>query len=183
VGDRSFYSDRDNENQNQNQDTTSKEPQQYSGGTYSDGSTGTIDQSELPTLPGLSIPGVSTDADGNVRVDTKVLKNYADNLDTLAENVGTAWTRVDHLKDLAAGSFKEAKELEAAVTGDEGLRPHYVDALHHLREALMDTASNLRTLATKYSTIEELNQKGGDDLQTLMTTAAADLQTLQSDPL
>jgi hypothetical protein len=47
----------------------------------------------------------------------------------------------------------------------------------------MDAAVNLRTLATKYSTIEELNQKGGDELRTLITTAQTDLQKLQSDQL
>ncbi|MCX4428686.1 hypothetical protein [Streptomyces mirabilis] len=181
MGDQSVYNYSSNDTQNHNQH--SKEPQQYSGGAYSDSSQGTIDHSMLPALPTFSIPGVSEDGSGNVKVDTSVLKKYADNLDALAETIGTAWTRVMHLKDLAPGGFKEAGELKEAVTGDKGLRPNYSDALHDLRTALMDAAVNLRTLATKYSTIEELNQKGGDELRTLITTAQTDLQKLQSDQL
>ncbi|MEU8718384.1 hypothetical protein [Streptomyces sp. NPDC048663] len=160
-----------------------KEPQQYSGGTYSDSSQGTIEHSSLPVLPAFALPESSNGGAGNVRVDTGVLKKYAENLDELARIVGTARTKVEDLKDIAPGAFKEAEDLKAAVTGDKGLRPNYTKALHDLRTALMDTAKNLRTLATKYSTVEELNQKGGEELRTLITTAQTDLQALQSDQL
>ncbi|MFF4490847.1 hypothetical protein ACFY0F_31015 [Streptomyces sp. NPDC001544] len=183
MGDQSTYSKSDNQKAHEQAVSQSKEPQQYSGGTYSDSSQGTIDHSPLPALPALSVSSTSKDGTGDVKVDTAVLKSYADNLDQLAEIIGTARTKVENLADIAPGAFKEAEELKAAVTGDKGLRPNYTEALHDLRTALMDTAKNLRTLATKYSTIEELNQKGGEELRTLITTAQTELQALQQDQL
>lgn len=158
----------------------SKTPQQYTGGTYTDSSTGHIDQSALPTVPTIpAIPAQS--ANGNTSVDTSSLKKFADNLDTLAEALGGAKTRVDNLQAIAAGTFNEAKALAQAVTGENGLQPNYSKSLHLLRQALMDTASSIRSLATKYSTIEEINQKAGSDLSNLIQTAETDIQALESD--
>ena len=158
----------------------SKTPQQYTGGTYTDSSTGHIDQSALPTVPTIpAIPAQS--ANGNTSVDTSSLKKFADNLDTLAEALGGAKTRVDNLQAIAAGTFNEAKALAQAVTGQNGLQPNYSKSLHLLRQALMDTASSIRSLATKYSTIEEINQKAGSDLSNLIQQAETDIQALESD--
>ena len=158
----------------------SKTPQQYTGGTYTDSSTGHIDQSALPTVPTIpAIPAQS--ANGNTSVDTSSLKKFADNLDTLAEALGGAKTRVDNLQAIAAGTFNEAKALAQTVTGENGLQPNYSKSLHLLRQALMDTASSIRSLATKYSTIEEINQKAGSDLSNLIQQAEPDIQALESD--
>ncbi len=158
----------------------SKTPQQYTGGTYTDSSTGHIDQSALPTVPTIpAIPAQS--ANGNTSVDTSSLKKFADNLDTLAEALGGAKTRVDNLQAIAAGTFNEAKALAQTVTGENGLQPNYSKSLHLLRQALMDTASSIRSLATKYSTIEEINQKAGSDLSNLIQQAETDIQALESD--
>lgn len=114
-------------------------------------------------------------------MDTSSLKKFADNLDTLAEALGGAKTRVDNLQAIAAGTFNEAKALAQTVTGENGLQPNYSKSLHLLRQALMDTASSIRSLATKYSTIEEINQKAGSDLSNLIQQAETDIQALESD--
>ncbi|MEU9348161.1 hypothetical protein AB0D74_43905 [Streptomyces sp. NPDC048278] len=154
------------------------EPQQYSGGTYTDGSTGHIDQGSLPRIP--AIPGIpSQGANGQTSVDTSSLKKFADNLDALTDSLGGARTRVVNLQPIAAGTFNEAKTLAQAVTGDNGLQSNYGNSLHLLRQALMDTANSIRSLATKYSTIEEMNQKAGNDLQQLIQGAQGDIQALE----
>ncbi|MFJ9907450.1 hypothetical protein ACIRVK_31955 [Streptomyces sp. NPDC101152] len=155
----------------------SKTPQQYNGGTYTDGSTGQIDQSTLPTVP--RVPGNSAQgAGGQTSVDTSSLKQFADNMDTLAGTLGVARTRVENLQPVACGTFNEAKTLAQAVTGDNGLQQNYSKSLHLLRQALMDTADSMRTLAGKYSSIEEVNQKAGSDLQQLIQKAQSDTQAL-----
>ncbi|MET7287433.1 hypothetical protein [Streptomyces sp. NPDC005573] len=173
------------------------EPQQYNGGTYTDGSTGHIDKSSLPPVP--AVPVSEKQGKGKTSVDTSSLKKFADNLDMLADMLDDARIRVKGIKDLAAGSFKEAEDLKKAVTGDRpaggtgdstsgptssgGLRGNYFQALHDLRVVLMQTADNIRHLATKYSTIEDINAKAGSDLTNLINQAEGELQTLQQDPL
>jgi hypothetical protein len=158
--------------------STSKTPEQYNGGTYTDGSTGQIDQSTLPTTP--RVPGSPTQgANGQTSVDTSSLKTFAENLGTLADALGQARTRVENLKPVACGTFNEAKKLAQSVTGDNGLQPNYSKSLHLLRQALMDTADSVKTLAGKYSTIEDMNQKAGNDLQQLIQGAQRDTQALQ----
>ncbi|MEU2778027.1 hypothetical protein ABZ646_35355 [Streptomyces sp. NPDC007162] len=157
--------------------STSKTPEQYNGGTYTDSSTGNIDQSTLPAVP--RVPGSSAQGDGKTSVDTSSLKQFADNLGTLADALGEARTRVENLKPVACGTFNEAKSLAQSVTGDNGLQPNYSKSLHLLRQALMDTADSVKTLAGKYSTIEDMNQKAGNDLQQLIQGAQSDTQALQ----
>ncbi|MEV6028555.1 hypothetical protein [Streptomyces sp. NPDC052036] len=174
------------------------EPQPYNGGTYTDGSTGHIDKSSLPPVP--AVPVSQKQGNGKTSVDTSSLKKFADNLDTLADMLGDARTRIQGIKDLAAGSFKEAEDLKRAVTGDRpaggtgdstsdsggsggGLRGNYYQALHDLRVVLKQTAENIRNLATKYSTIEDINAKAGSDLTNLINQAEGELQTLQRDQL
>jgi hypothetical protein len=53
-------------------------------------------------------------------------------------------------------------------------------SLTALRTALMDTAEGIRTLASKYSTIEEINQNAGNELSQLIQQAQSDLASLQS---
>ncbi|MFG2828505.1 hypothetical protein ACGFWI_13770 [Streptomyces sp. NPDC048434] len=177
-------------------------PQAYNGGLYTDSSKGHLDQSEIPPVRLQNIP--QEGANGKTSVDTSSLKQFADNLDTLAEALGKARDRVDQMPVLAAGAFKEAKELEKVVSGggktppsdggktppsgspgspDVGLRGNYHKALHDLRQVLMESALNVRTLANKYATIEEINRKAGKDLSNLISKAENGLQTLQHDPL
>ena len=97
----------------------------------------------------------------------------------MADALGQARTRVENLKPVACGTFNEAKKLAQSVTGDNGLQPNYSKSLHLLRQALMDTADSVKTLAGKYSTIEDMNQKAGNDLQQLIQGAQRDTQALQ----
>lgn len=165
-------------------DTSTSTPDQYPGGAYNDGSQGTLDPTATPPIP-LS-PSRATDSSGrSTSVDTSSLKTFADNLDTLADMVGGAKTRVDNIPDLAPGGadFKEAQELKKAVTGDEGLRPNFSKALHDVRTSLMDTADSMRALAAKYTSMEDLNQKAGTALNDLVQQAGSDLKTLSSDKI
>ncbi|MBY8886057.1 hypothetical protein K7472_14490 [Streptomyces sp. PTM05] len=195
---------------------TQSQPQAYNGSPYSD-STGHVSPGTIPAAPVVPpTPGPA----GPTSVDTSSLRKFADNLDTLADMLGTARDRVGQIPDLAAGAFKEAKDLQSAVTGGEpasapsssgssssassgsgsgstpspppastddsvdgrgGLRGNYHKALHDLRQVLMDTAQNVRTLASKYANIEDINQKAGKDLNQLITTAQKDLQPLMND--
>ncbi|AEW92807.1 MULTISPECIES: coiled-coil domain-containing protein [Streptomycetaceae] len=163
--------------------TTKTEPDAYNGGLYTDSSEGHVDHDPLPPTP--VIPGIRIrDGNGNTSVDTKALKTYADNLDTLCDMVGTARDKVFHLRALAPGAFKEAEDLKKTISDPkDGLQQHYVDAMHQLREALKKVAQQIRDLADKYATIEELNKNAGQELRDLITEAQSDVQKLQKDPL
>ncbi|MDH6630478.1 hypothetical protein M2271_008339 [Streptomyces sp. LBL] len=163
------------------------EPQQYTGGDYSDSSQGALDAGGLPTIPGVPANGTDT-AGSKTSVDTSSLKTFADNLDTLADAVDGAYQRVVNLKPLAPGghSFAEAQNLKKAVTGDKGdagLQPSFVLALHHLQEGLMKTARAIRDLANKYSSLEDLNREAGKELSGLIKDAQGYINTVAKDPL
>lgn len=199
--------------------------QPYHGGAFTDSATGHLDQSPIPPPP--DVPPASQQGRGNISVDTSSLNKFADNLDGLADMLGTARQRLEGITQFAAGAFKEAEDLKAqvigapsgsgsgsgsskssssagsgsnsapssggsaptpdsstdTVDGEGGLRGNYHRALHDLRTALMETAENVRTLANKYTTIEDINQKAGAELHQLINTAEHDLQSLQQDQL
>lgn len=154
------------------------DPQQYPGAPYSDSSQGHIDHLPLPDTP--SIPALSPgDANKPTSVDTLSLKKYADNLDTLADALKLAMTRVTNIRPIKCGTFDEATTLAEKVTGSSGLQTSYGESLHLLRQALMDSASQIRTLAGKYSTIDEINRQAGEELQHLIQGAQGDIQSLE----
>jgi hypothetical protein len=152
---------------------------QYSGGQYHASNQGTIDTSQVP---GMTMQPIKSGDGGNLSVDTSSLKTFADNLDTIADVLGQARTRVDNLEPIRAGGsqFIEAQTLATTVGGSGGMKENYLASLHSLRNALMDTADKIRTLAGKYSSIEELNQKAGSDLQQLLGQANTDVQQFES---
>ncbi|MEC3993794.1 hypothetical protein VSR01_09670 [Actinacidiphila sp. DG2A-62] len=120
-------------------------------------------------------------------VDTSALKIFADNLDTIASVVKTARQKLDpdHLNPILAGDdrFVEAHNLTSAITGKsggEGLQQNYLDSLHALCTALEGTAEGIRDIATKYSTIEEVNAKAGNELSDLIREAQGDIQAIRS---
>ncbi|MEU7041791.1 hypothetical protein AB0A77_12145 [Streptomyces varsoviensis] len=161
--------------------SSSGDPQHYGGGGYSDSSTGTVDTGQsVPIMP--TVPATSSDASGDVSVDTKALKQFADNLETISETVGSARERVVGLKPIAPGTFPEATALKAKISGGDGgggLQDGLAVSMHDLRQALMDIADKIRTMANKYSTMEELNEKAGSELHQLMQSAQSDLQSFQ----
>lgn len=151
----------------------------YAGDPYHPTNHGTIDTSQVPQMPMLPInPGDG----GNVSVDTSSLKTFAHNLDTIASALGQARTLVDQLAPIRAGGsqFVEAQTLATTVGGSGGMKENYSASLHSLRNALMETADKIMTLAGKYSTIEELNQKAGGDLQKLLGQASTDVHQFES---
>jgi hypothetical protein len=163
---------------------TQTEAQPYTGGAFSDSSQGSIDTSQqIPKMP--HVPGASGDGSANLSVDTTALKTFADNLDTIADALGRARTRLDQLQPVRAGGseFVEAQNLASKITGNnggEGLQENFVTSLTALRTALMDSAEGIRKIAGNYSTIEEINQKAGSDLNQLLQQAQGDLQKLQA---
>ncbi|MFE3885224.1 hypothetical protein ACFXPQ_20345 [Streptomyces lydicus] len=160
--------------------SSSDDPQHYQGGAYDDTSKGTVDTSQtIPVLP--KIPVTSTSGGGDVSVDTTALKKFADNLDTIAEVVRGAMDRVDHIGEIRPGTFTEADALKAKISGPGGLKEGLVKAMHDVRQSLMDIADKIRTLANKYSTLEELNGKAGNELHQLIQDAQTDLQSFQRD--
>ncbi|MEU6173678.1 hypothetical protein ABZ832_17370 [Streptantibioticus parmotrematis] len=80
-----------------------------------------------------------------------------------------------------SGASASSSGTDDSIDGLGGLRGNYHNALHDLRQVLMDTAQNVRTLAGRYSTIEEINQKAGKDLSRIISTAEQDLQPLMND--
>jgi hypothetical protein len=131
------------------------------------------------------VPRVLGNGSGSVSADTTALKVFADNLETIYEDLGTARQKVNDLQPLRAGGeqFVEAQTLTSKITGPrggEGLQGNYLTSLHALRKALKDTADGIRDIAAKYSTIEELNAKAGSDLTHLIQDAQSDIQKLQS---
>ncbi|MGW7578911.1 hypothetical protein [Streptomyces sp. NPDC054765] len=171
-----------NSSSSSSSNSSSDEPQHYQGGDYQDTSTGTVDASQaLPDMP--VIPATSSGG-GDVSVDTTALKKFADNLDTIAEAVGGARDRVVNLQQIRPGSFTEATTLKEKISGGSGgggLQDGLAKSMHDLRQSLMDVADRIRTMANKYSTLEELNGKAGNELHQLMQTAQTDLQKFQSD--
>ncbi|MFD7917709.1 hypothetical protein ACFV3R_00475 [Streptomyces sp. NPDC059740] len=161
------------------------DPQHYDGGEYDGSTSGTVNTGQ--SVPDMPPPVASDDSDngGDVSVDTMALKRFADNLDTIADAVGGARTRVDHLAPILPGKFKEAETLQAKISGGPqgggGLQQGLVDSMHGLRQALMETAEKIRAMANKYDTLEELNNKAGSELTDLMQTAQRDLQAFQQD--
>ncbi|SDO76177.1 hypothetical protein [Actinacidiphila guanduensis] len=159
------------------------QPQSYPGGAYVPGS-GTVDTGQrIPDMP--DVPRVLGNGSGTVSADTTALKVFADNLETIYEDLGTARQKVNDLQPLRAGGeqFVEAQTLTSKITGPrggEGLQGNYLTSLHALRKALKDTADGIRDIAAKYSTIEELNAKAGSDLTHLIQDAQSDIQKLQS---
>jgi hypothetical protein len=81
----------------------------------------------------------------------------------------------------SSGSSSGSGTPDDSVDGRGGLRGNFHKSLHDLRQVLMDTAQNVRTLAAKYSTIEELNQKAGEDLRQMISTTEQDLQPIMND--
>lgn len=165
-------------------DSSSDDPKPYGGGDYHDTGTGTIDTGQamplMPTIPGIPRSGYGTD----VSVDTMALKKFADNLDTIAEAVGKARDRVDNLQPIRPGTFTEATTLKAKISGGDGgggLQEGLSLSMHDLRQALMETAEKIRTMADKYSTLEEVNSKAGSELSQLLQSAQSDLQAFQQD--
>ncbi|GAA1909025.1 hypothetical protein [Streptantibioticus ferralitis] len=157
-------------------------PQPYQGGLYTDSNPGHIN----PGQPTPAMPRIPASADGGapLSVDTSALKTFSDNLDTIADALGGARKKLDQLQPVRAGGkeFVEAQNLARKVSGshgDGGLQHNYVASLTALRTALMDTAEGIRTLANKYSSIEEINQKAGADLHQLLQQAQGDIGKLQ----
>jgi hypothetical protein len=159
----------------------SNSPQAYSGGLYTDTSTGSIDTGQ--PLPAMPAPAVGPGGSGTTSVDTSSLKTFADNLDTISAALGHARTKLNGLQPIRPGGseFVEAQALKSKVSGDHGdggLQQSFVTSLHALRTALEDTAEGIRTLAGKYSTIEEINAKAGTELHQLIDTANTDVQAI-----
>jgi hypothetical protein len=177
--------DSDNSSSGDSSGSGSDSPQPYPGGLYTDSSQGHIDQSDAPPDLPTTLTQSGTGGGGNLAVDTSALKQFADNLDTIADALGGARQRLNQLQPIRAGGseFVEAQNLAKKVTGtsgDGGLQQNTVESLTALRTALMDTADGIRQLATKYSTIEEINQKAGSDLNQLIQQAQGDIQKLQA---
>ncbi len=82
-----------------------------------------------------------------------------------------------------SGSNSGQAAPDDSIVGQGGLRGNYYHALLDLRKSLVDTAQNVRTLAGKYTTIDEINQKAGQDLRDLINTSQKDLNALQQDRL
>lgn len=157
------------------------DPEHYSGGEYTNSSTGTIDTGQkMPDMP--TPPKGSSESGGDVSVDTTALKKFADNLDTIAAAVSGARKRVDGLLPIAPGTFTEAVALKAKIsggTGGGGLQEGLTVSMHDLNQALSDTADKIRTMANKYATLEEVNDKAGTELSQLMQSARSELQSFQ----
>lgn len=156
----------------------------YAGGEYHATSQGTIDTSQ--SLPDMTMKPITPGSGGSVSVDTSSLKTFAANLETIADALGKARVRLDQLEPVRAGGalFMEAQTLAAKVTGTQsegGLRRNFETSLTALRTALMDTADGINSLATKYSSIEEINQKAGSELRQLLAQAQADVQQVTGD--
>lgn len=174
------YNPNDDPDHNKNTTTYSS----YDGPGYTEND-GHLTKSPLPPPPKVPQNG-NQNSSGRSSVDTSALKVFADNLDTLAYYLGDAREKVEDLKDLEGGAFKEAEDLKKVVTGTsdaKGLRENLDQSLHDIRTVLMDTAKNIRTLTSKYSSIEEINQKAGSELETLIDTAESELTTLGGDKI
>lgn len=64
-----------------------------------------------------------------------------------------------------------------------GLRGHYLQALHDLRKTLKDTAENVRTMAGKYASIADINQKAASELRGVIGDLDKDVAQVKKDPL
>lgn len=153
----------------------------YDGADFNPNSKGTVDTGQpMPDMP----DGLQTDSGngGDVSVDTKVLKQFADNLETIGEGVKKAWDRADQIQPIKPGLFTEALDLKGKINGSSGsggLQQNLALSLDSLQTALTHTAEGIRTLANKYSTMEEVNAKAGSELHSLMSQASTDLQQFQ----
>ncbi|GAB1691054.1 hypothetical protein [Krasilnikovia sp. M28-CT-15] len=114
--------------------------------------------------------------DGDLSVDGGALRHFAQAMRNAAGQLGPA---VDQMRGvrLRPGAFSVADTIRAGI-GD--LAHQYAEKLRNTRDGLLVLADRMEDLADRYTTVEELNTTGADEVLAMLATFA---QYLPTDPV
>jgi hypothetical protein len=136
----------------------------------------------LPSGSGPPAPPVPTS------VDTDSLTTFASNVQALIAPVEAARTQIQGTS-VQPGAFYHADVMRSAINGSgsgsgsssPGLAAQYEKVLTDLANGLTDVHTAVTSLANKYTSTEELNSMSASDLQTTMSDAVGDFNSLITD--
>ena len=131
-----------------------------------------------PPVPSNEGPGT-----GTTSVDTPSMTVFASNIDLLIKPVTDAKAALQPVT-LATGAFYHAYQIHSGVTGpndDAGIKGPYLKALTDLLDGLTDLSDGVKTLAKKYTTIEDANNMKAQDLKDAMSKSTGDLNQMMQD--
>ncbi|MDI5963750.1 hypothetical protein POF50_026575 [Streptomyces sp. SL13] len=155
--------------------------QQYGGGTTVPPGHGTFTSSDPFTPP--AVPGGSGASGRGTSVDTPTMNLFADNIDKLIAPTQQASQKLGGTS-VAPGAFYHADAMRTKVNGpnaDDGLKESYVKVLADLGQGLGDLRDGIRSLAQKYSTVEDASTMTSTDLQNALQATSGDFTTLMTD--
>lgn len=134
------------------------------GPTLTSGQTANTQPPAVPSQDGGS---------GTTVVDTPSLDTFAENMGKLMAPVKDAWSTLNGLSPIAAGSFADATNIRTKVSGDSSgasgsssdLLSSYLSVLDDLHSGLSDLQVAAQQMSQKYTTADDLNGMSATDLQ------------------
>jgi hypothetical protein len=124
------------------------------------------------TPPPPDVPGPHGTTGSGVHVNTPSLTVFANNVDILNDAVNKAYERLSPIRPVAAGAFKQAGDIRTKVNNDDGgLKAGYLKVLDDLNNGLLELRDGIRTLATKYQSVEDANSITADKLNKAIENA------------
>src|ERR1700761_1491292 len=111
---------------------------------------------------------------GETVVNTPSLDVFASNMGKLLAPVKDAWSTLNGLAPVAAGSFADATAIRSKVSGGDAstggdtagdIVGGYLKVLNDLHKGLGDLQTTANTMSGKYKTADDLNGMSATDLQ------------------
>ncbi|RKT86446.1 hypothetical protein SAMN05421805_10692 [Saccharopolyspora antimicrobica] len=123
---------------------------------------------EVPDVPGDN--GENKGGEKVIGVNTKALKVFADNVESLRDLIAKAKTKTDDV-DIKPGGFNLAYQMRGKIMGAEnkaGLKNDVRSYLDELDITLRNVRDEVRKLVVDYDSTEELNKLTAEKLGTIM---------------
>src|SRR5579875_2153753 len=140
-----------------------------------------------------AVPKQTGNSSGKTSVDTPSLDVFASNMGKLIAPVKDAWTTLNGVAPIAAGSFADATTIRSRIapgTGDSGgssttsgqdLKSSYLSVLQDLYTGLGDLQTAAQQMSTKYKTTDDLNGASATDLQNDFADAGSQFGQMMTD--
>jgi hypothetical protein len=118
-------------------------------------------QPDSTTVPPV-VPGdPSSVPHGGIQVSTSSLTYFADAVDQLNTAVTAAYDKLNGIRPVAPGAFKDAYDIRSKVNGSgddaAGLKGGYLKVLNDLNNGLLELRDGMKGLASKYQSVEDVN--------------------------
>jgi hypothetical protein len=129
-----------------------------------------------PPVPG----GKDTPGKGSTKVDTKAMKTFAANIQSLVDDGSPLLQIRDNMDtvNVKPGMFKSAADLKSKIQSDGGIRDQVRESLKNTIDALTHISMAVSGMASEYDSVEDANKMAGDKLNDYMSKVNTDISTL-----